>query len=36
MHQHDQRSVSATFAVLASRQSNRNARESFFPHVQEV
>jgi hypothetical protein len=36
MHQHDQRPIAAALAILASRQSNRDARKSFFPHVRGV
>jgi len=36
MHQHDQRSIASTLAILPTRQPNRDARKSFFPHVPRV
>jgi hypothetical protein len=36
MHEHDQRAIATTSAILATRQPNRDARKSFFPHVSRV
>jgi hypothetical protein len=33
MHQNNQRSVATALAILPTRQSNRDALESFFPHM---
>jgi hypothetical protein len=36
MHQHDQGSVAAAFAIFAACQPNRDAGESFFSHEHGV
>jgi hypothetical protein len=36
VHQHDQRSIATALAILSTRQPNRDARESFFPHTRRV
>jgi hypothetical protein len=36
MHQHGQRSLATALAILPTRQPNRDARKSFFPHIRRV